>query len=180
MKSYLSTILTLFYLTSYSQNKVLKINALMIPLNGIEISAEFSNKKGNTGHEFVILTGKAPSFDSHQKYNQLGIEYRMRNYIFNQRKLNGFYIAAPVLNYIKFDRQVYNIDNKIEVVGIGGLGGYQFFLLENEKTNLTLDIAIGGNIILPINEINEFDNENSGLVLLPKFLRFNLGIGYAF
>ena len=58
--------------------------------------------------------------------------------------------------------------------------------IENETSNLTLDINMGGNIQIPydVKNVNQYFNGESdeidGLFLLPKYLRFNISIGYAF
>ena len=170
---------------SFSQTKNIKINAPTYVLNGAEIGFEFSNKKGKTSHEFTFITSKAPAFDGNGKYNQLGLEYKMKNFMFNKTALNGFYIAAPVANFINFERDYGNNSEKIKSFGIGSLIGYQFFLLSTSESNLTLDINTGGNLQIPydIENVNQYfteEDEIDGLFLLPKYIRFNISIGYAF
>lgn len=168
---------SLCFSTAISQTKNVKFNIGTFWLNGGELSFEFSNEKGKTAHEFTAIFLKAPSFDSGDNYNQLGFEYKLKNYLFNDRSLNGFYIAAPTVNYTSYKRNYQGIDEIAKSAGIGALLGYQFFLMPVSNTNLTLDLNFGSNLQIP------FDTnlaEDSGLVFLPKILRFNLAVGYAF
>lgn len=179
-------VVLLFVNFSFSQTKNIKVNLPTYIINGAEIGFEFSNEKGRTSHEFTLITMKAPSFDSKGNYNQFGIEYKMKNFMFNKQALKGFYIAAPVANFINFKRDFeFNTEN-IKSFGIGSVAGYQFFLLNTSDSNLTLDINMGGNIQIPydIKNVNQYfngeSNEIDGLFLLPKYLRFNISVGYAF
>lgn len=191
MKSFQSVKNTLFLLIvcgvnfGFSQTKNIKVNLPTYVINGAEIGFEFSNKKGRTSHEFTFITAKAPSFDGNGKYNQTGFEYKLKNFLFNKRALNGFYVAAPIANYIVFERTYNNYTENIKSVGIGSALGYQFFLLNTSSSNLTLDINAGGTYQIPfeVENIDQYfntDDQIDGLFLLPKFLRFNISIGYAF
>jgi hypothetical protein len=184
MKKFLFIILIVNF--SFSQTKNVKVNFPTYIINGAEIGFEFSNKKGKTSHEFTLITMKAPSFDKNGDYDQFGVEYKMKNFIFNKKALNGFYIAAPIVNFINFKREYdFNSEN-IKTLGVGSVAGYQFFLLNTPNSNLTLDINMGGNFQIPydIKNIDQYFNSESdqidGLFLLPKYLRFNISIGYAF
>jgi hypothetical protein len=161
----------------FSQTKNIKFNLPTYIINGAELGFELSNQKGSTAHEFSVFFLKAHSFDSGDNYNQLGFEYKLKNYLFNDRALNGFYIAAPTVNYSSYKREYKNFNEEIKSAGIGALLGYQFFLLPISNHNLTLDINLGGNIQFPYKTNLDKD---SGLVLVPKYLRFNIAVGYAF
>jgi len=171
---------------SFSQTKNIKVNLPTYIINGAEIGFEFSNQKGRTSHEFTLITMKAPSFDSKGNYNQFGIEYKMKNFMFNKQALKGFYIAAPVVNFINFKREFDLNTENIKSFGIGSVAGYQFFLFNTSDSNLTLDVNMGGNLQIPydIKNLDQYYNGESdeidGLFLLPKYLRFNISIGYAF
>ena len=112
-----------------------------------------------------------------------GSHYQIHKII---RHLCHSFKVILVVNFINFKREYgFNIEN-IKSFGIGSVAGYQFFLLNTSDSNLTLDVNMGGNFQIPydIKNVDQYYNGESdeidGLFLLPKYLRFNISVGYAF
>lgn len=185
-------ILTTIVLGSFSINAqdrfATKVYLNKLIFKGIEGSIEYSNAKGKMAHEIVLGYSQPNSGDNYGKYKNLSIDYRMNHYLFNENPLNGFYISAPIVNYQTLTRDNSIFNEKIEMVGLGAIIGYQFFLTDVDNGNLLLNIGAGSTFTFPINENvtfknngNYYDNfDSTSYNILTRLIRFNIGVGYTF